>query len=272
MLYREYRPAAALRSVVERLWWLEGPADAIGAAPIPPDGHAEIIVHAGDPFVEHRDDGTTCVQDRVLLAGQATRAVRVRPSGFARVAGVRLRPDGAHALSRQAQDALTDRIVDLRDVHASLARRLRDDVLARDTGEEIIASLEQALLDVMAPAPAVSPVRVALDYAHVRRGLVRVPALADHVGLSVRQLERLFGARVGLTPKVYLRIMRFQEVLRTLQGGVGPTTWADLAVVHGYYDQAHFIRDFKAFVGSAPGTCQISDDSLTAVFSAIRRA
>jgi AraC-like DNA-binding protein len=271
VIYREFRPSAALRSVVDRLWWLEGPADALGAEPIPPDGHAEIIVHGGDPFVEHRDDGTTHVQDRVLLAGQITRAVRVTPRGFARVVGVRLRPDGAHAVCGVPQHELTDRIVDLRDVHALLARRLRDDVLAHDSAETMIASLERTLCDAIAPPPSISAVRVAIAYAHERRGLVRVPALADHVGLSVRQLERLFVERVGLAPKLYLRILRFQAVLRTLRRQGGPTVWADLAVAHGYYDQAHFIRDFKVFVGRAPSACQITDDSLTALFSAIRR-
>jgi hypothetical protein len=65
---------------VERLWWLEGPAEAIAAEPIPPDGHTEIIVHGGDPFAELGPHGKL-VQDRVLIAGQTTRAVRLVPCG-----------------------------------------------------------------------------------------------------------------------------------------------------------------------------------------------
>ncbi len=114
--------------------------------------------------------------------------------------------------------------------------------------------------------------RLAIAYAHQRRGLVRVPELARHVGVSPRQLERVFAERVGVTPKNYLRVMRFQEVLRTLRGGVRSTAWAEVATSHGYYDQAHFIRDFKMFVGVTPGAWHISDESLTAVFSALRRA
>jgi AraC-like DNA-binding protein len=271
MIYRECRPSPALRSLVERLWWLEGPAEAIGVEPIPPDGHAEIIVHAGDPFVERRDDDTLHVQERVLLAGQITRAVRLAPRGVARVVGARLRPDGAHRLLGARQDALTNQIVDLRDVHRALARRLRDDVTGREAGPDMIDALDRALRDIAPAAEPMSSARLAIAYAQRRRGLVRVPELAHYVGLSVRQLERVFAERVGLTPKIHLRIIRFQEVLRTLRGGQRRESWADLAAAHGYYDQAHFIRDFKRFVGVSPSAWHISHESLTALFSAMRR-
>lgn len=271
MIYREFHPPPALRSVVERLWWLEGVASDIGAEPIPPDGHAEIIVHAGDPFVEQREDGSTYLQDRVLLAGQMTRGVRLASSGVTRVVGARLRPDGAYLLLGAPQDALTNRIADLRDLHRGLARRLADDCTGRDGGEEMVRTLQQALIDLAPPADHESPARQAIAHAHRRHGLVKVPALARHVGLSTRQLERLFAERVGLTPKKYLRIIRFQEVLRSLREGARSTTWAEVAASHGYYDQAHFIRDFKTFVGIAPSAWQISDESLTAVFSALGR-
>lgn len=99
-----------------------------------------------------------------------------------------------------------------------------------------------------------------------------MPDLAARVGLSVRQLERVFGEHVGLTPKVYLRILRFQQVLAALREGGRSTSWAELAISHGYYDQSHFIGDFTRFVGVAPGAANISHESLTAVFSAIRRS
>ncbi len=271
MIYREFQPSAALRAIVERFWWLEGSAGDIGAEPIAPDGHAEIIVHGGDRFVEVRADETRHVQDRVLLAGQMTRAVWLAPSGFARAVGARLRPDGAHLLFGARQDGLTNHIVNLGDVHRGLARRLTEDVSGRESGEEMVRALDCALSGITPRAAHISAARTATTHAHRRRGLVRVPELARHAGLSTRQLERVFAEQIGVTPKHYLRIIRFQEVLRTLRSGVGATTWADVATSHGYYDQAHFIRDFKTFLGIAPSAWQINDESLTAVFSAIRR-
>lgn len=270
MIYREYRPSPALRAIVDRFWWLEGSSEEIGSEPIAPDGHAEIIVHAGDPFHEQRPDGTVHVQDRVLLAGQATRAVRVAARGTARVAGARLRPDGAYRLFGIPQDALTNQIARLHDVHRDLGRRLADDVAGRDEGRATIAVFDRALRQIVPALETSSVAQAALACASQRRGLVRVPELARHAGLGVRHLERLFGQQVGLTPKTYLRILRFQEVLRAVRSGDGRTKWVDLALAHGYYDQAHFIRDCQTFLGDAPGALDIAGDSLTALFGARR--
>ncbi len=272
MIYREFRPSPALRPIVERLWWLEGPAEMIGGEPIPPDGHAEIIVHGGDPFASVAADGASTVQERVMLAGQATRAVHVAPRGYARMVGARLSASGAHALFRLPQSELTDQIADLHVVDRALARRLRDDVASRESGEEMVAALDRALASAMPSArPAPSPAARATALARARRGLMRVGDLASHLDLSARQIERVFRDEVGISPKLFLRIVRFQEVLGAIRGGAGETGWAEVAAGHGFYDQAHFIRDFKTFAGRPPGSWHVGDASLASIFSALGR-
>jgi AraC-like DNA-binding protein len=273
VIYREFDASPALRPFVERLWWLEGPAETIAAEPIPPDGRTEIIVHGGDPFAQVDDAGAIRVQERVLFAGQLTRAVRLRPRGHARVIGAHLRPHAAHALFGVPQRDITDSIVDLRNVHRRLARRLRDDVAGRDSGEAMIAALSSAL---EAQAEAARPrmagaTAAAVTIATRRKGLVQVADLAGAVGLSARQVERLFDERVGISPKFFLRVVRFQEVLRGIRQETNATTWAVRAAEHGFYDQAHFIRDFKTFVGESPGAWHVGEESLAAIFSALRR-
>jgi len=271
MIYRERLPSPGLRDFVERLWWLEGDADEIVAEPIPPDGHAEIMVHAGEPFLETVAGGGTRRQERVLLAGQATRAVRVAPSGFARVAGARLRPDAAHALFGCPQWELTDRVADLRDVAPALGRALRDDVAGRESGEEMLEALDAALsASTSRIRRAERPVSPALLLAAERGGLVRVDDLARLMGVTPRQTERLFRERVGLSPKLFLRIVRFQRALAAMRAR-RRTAWADLAVALGFYDQSHLIRDFRRFAGGAPGAWSPPEESLAAVFSPVRR-
>ncbi|HEX4440639.1 MAG TPA: helix-turn-helix domain-containing protein [Thermoanaerobaculia bacterium] len=271
MIYRERLPSPELRELVERLWWLEGEAEEIVAEPIPPDGHAEIVVHAGEPFRETERGGGEPRQERVLLAGQTTRAVRVAPTGFARVAGARLRPDAAHALFGCPQWELTDRVADLRDVAPALARTLRDDVAGRERGEEMLSGLDAALsASASRLRRAERPVSPALRLAAERGGLVRVDDLARRMGVTPRQTERLFRERVGLSPKLFLRIVRFQRALSAIRAR-RRTAWADLAVALGFYDQSHLIRDFRGFAGGAPAAWSPSDESLAAVFSAVRR-
>ncbi len=75
--------------------------------------------------------------------------------------------------------------------------------------------------------------------------------LTERLGLSPKRFIQLFSQQVGLTPKVYCRVQRFQRVLQTVQLQQ-QVDWADVAAGCGYYDQAHFIRDFRAFSGFNP--------------------
>ena len=271
MTYLEFAPSLPLRGIVDRIWFLEAPGEALGADPIPPDGHTEIIVHAGVPFLELTGGGSPRAQDRVLLAGQTTRAVDVRPGGYARMVGARLRPDGARRLFPLPQRELTDGIHALGQIDRRLARRLADDVADRPSPAAMAAALDAALVAALPAHAAASPASAAVSLALARRGLVRVDDLAAHAGVGARQLERLFQSEVGLSPKMLLRVTRFQQVLRALREGTSHSRWAAVAADCGFYDQSHFIRDFKSFVGMAPSAWRVDATSLVALFSAIRR-
>ena len=75
--------------------------------------------------------------------------------------------------------------------------------------------------------------------------------LADQSGLSVKAFSARFAAHVGVTPKLYARIDRFRGVLAQVASGRA-VSWTQLALDLGYYDQSHFVRDFRAFTGLAP--------------------
>jgi AraC-like DNA-binding protein len=162
--------------------------------------------------------------------------------------------------------------VDLRSVDARLAGTLRREVAAREVGEEMIAALERVLAAHAGDEADTSPAATAVTRALALKGLIDVSDLACAAGVSPRQLERLFRDRVGIPPKLFLRIVRFQEVLRATRTGAPDAGWAAFASEHGFYDQAHFINDFKAFLGRTPGDWNIDGDSLAAIFSAVRRA
>jgi AraC-like DNA-binding protein len=78
-----------------------------------------------------------------------------------------------------------------------------------------------------------------------------VAQVTDCVGLSARRFIELFHRQVGLTPKTFSRVRRFQRVLRAVHGR-REIDWAQVALENGYYDQAHFIHDFQGFSGSTP--------------------
>jgi AraC-like DNA-binding protein len=277
VFYCEYAPSPRLRPFVERLWVLEMPAGMATVDPVLPDGHAEIIVHCGDPFREQLSNGELRTQGRVLLAAQSQRAVRLSPGGSSLIVGARLRYDGGSAMFRMPQHELTDRIVDVKTVDPHLARRLADHVAGHgssdrdpDRHRNLAGALDEVLVSRAADGNATSLAGHAAAFAHHRRGLIRVDGLAQYAGVTERQLQRLFLRDIGLSPKQFLRTIRFQEILRALQGGT-PTRWTDLALRFGFYDQAHFINDFKTFTGETPTQWHFAEDSLTAIFSAQNR-
>ena len=113
-------------------------------------------------------------------------------------------------------------------------------------------SCDQRLLELTANAVRLS-------------GRITIDRLANSAGISSRQLERRFLTDVGLGPKLFCRILRFQEVFRAVAGN--PAGWAALAVDCGYYDQAHLIRDFQEFAHQTPAVLLAQSGGLTEAFT-----
>ncbi len=273
MRYEERLPGSRLRSLVDRFWALETlDTDPAMPSPVLPDGHVEVMLHLGAPFAEVGPDGVDHTQATVLLGAQMTAAARLVTRPSALVVGARLRPYAAALLTGVPQHQLTGHIHDLAAVDRSLALKLSQHLAGRHDVWDAMNAFEVVLFAAFAarietsallPTPALMH---AVSVATTAHGLVRVDELASVARVTPRQLERQFALHVGLSPKRFLRILRFQHVIGALREPA-PSNWPDLAVQHGFYDQAHFINDFRSFTGETPGAWEIDDESLTAVFA-----
>jgi AraC-like DNA-binding protein len=252
--YRAFAPGPLLAPFVECLWRYRDPAAAGGATEaVLPDGCIELIIHVGAPFRERSESGRATGQPRALVAGQLTRRLLLEPAGPVETWAVRFRPAGAFRFFRPPLELLTDRTAALDDlVGARLERELCERMAAAGGDLERARVLRGWLLD-RTPRDVDSdrPIERAVGGILARAGAVRIDRLASEAGMSDRQLERRFLARVGLTPKALCRIVRFQNVLRLLPPDRRPA-WADLALEGGYSDQAHLIREFRSLSGATP--------------------
>jgi AraC-like DNA-binding protein len=212
-----------------------------------PDGASELILNFAEPF-ESFSEGEWRKQPVSFLTGQITGVLRLRSAGLSRILGVRFLPHGAGKALGFPMTEVRDSIVPVAELSTGLARELSradgfERVEAALIGWKQRAGREDRLVDA-----AVRELESGATAEDVAAG----------AGISRRQLERRFSNLVGLTPKHFQRMRRFQRVFQVMEGDA--RGWADAAISCGYYDQAHLIRDFKEFSGETPSVLLASDE------------
>jgi AraC-like DNA-binding protein len=267
--YVQSAPPPALADFVTCLWGLESSVGGTAAVErsvqrILPDGRAEIIFHLADPF---REVDTGVTQVPALTAGQLTRAISVRPGGRVRTVAIRLTPAGARAVLATPHHLLTDTVTPLDAVNRRLAVRLSSVLSDTAPLESVLDALAGALgMEPLCPPRAEA--MAAVRFVDERAGLLTVDDVCAGAGRSPRTLERIFLDLAGVPPRLYLRLVRFRHAVREAEAKMS-RRWTDVALACGYYDHAHFTRDFRSFAGCAPSAWLDSNErDLTTWFCA----
>jgi AraC-like DNA-binding protein len=241
--FQVMRPSPALARYVHCYWTLSGCAS-MEPQTIFPDGRMEVVFQLDDPFHRVHEDGTRVTQSKCLLVGQMPHPVTIAPTGKVRSIGVRFRPHGAQAFLRFPLDEVASQLLPLEDIWGAFAREVLNRV---EDAHDPILQIESLLLAMLRPVESDAILDGTLDAILRSNGAAQVEDLASHAGISRRQLERVFLRRVGIGPKLFSRIVRFQHLLRAPQHD-----WAVMAADSGYFDQAHLIHDFREFTGQTP--------------------
>lgn len=181
------------------------------------------------------------------------------------VAGLKFTATGFHRLFRVDASRLTDRIMPLDDIDARLAAALRRALAPVQHADEAAEIMQDALAEKRSAGPA--PGLAATAAGHIERtaGRLDVAELAETCAASPRHLRRVFSREVGVSPKAYAKIVQLNTVVAALRTGEAGAVH-DLALAHGYYDQAHFARDFSRLVGSNPGAFLASREAFLEMF------
>jgi len=245
--YREVRPCPALAPYVQCHWCMTASAAPSFLNRICPDGCADIIIDlAASLPAGGRLDGR-----RTFAVGTMRRASRIPLAGRIHLQGVRFRPGAAECFFRVPMHELTDRMIPLLDLWGGAAG-LESGVEEAPTALDRITRVEELLLVRLGRAPDPAPaVRHAIGFIARTTGQRPVRDLERVVGLGGRHLERRFRDAVGISPKLFSRVVRFRRALAFLRQP-GRFSWSRLAVDAGYYDQAHLIREVKTLAGITP--------------------
>lgn len=275
MRYEEFHPPEPLSKLVKCVWIMESTAGGSDKHErIVPDGCTEIVFNLADPFEQLCADGSRERQPLTLLVGQMQRPVLIGPTGRVHLLGIRFWPAGAHPLLRIPQNEIANQVLNLDCVLGGFARELQSRIAEANSVTErmrvVHAALCERLNDVRNEDRAVF---AATRFILRTGGRLSIRELAFRIGINPRTLDRRFNECVGVSPKSLSRIVRFQQVLRMVQANAiewetGAQDWARVAVECGYYDQPHFIREFKTFAGKEPTSYFAEENAMSDHFTA----
>lgn len=245
-----YTPSAPLSAFVANLWALNDARS--GRERIVPSGTLELVVNlAEDAFsIYDAPPRTRCRRySGALVSGAYDRPFIVDAAAHASIIGVHFRAGGAHPFLGLPPGELASTHIDLEILWGSGARELRDRLRLAPTPARRFRILEGALMARLAGRPSR---HVTLDAALSRLSSgASVRALVAELGVSHRHFIEVFHAQVGMTPKVFSRVQRFQRASARARRHGSPD-WAAVAAECGYCDQSHLIHDFNAFAGVSP--------------------
>lgn len=254
LFFEEHRPHPALRSLIRCYWTL--------AMPAPRAAHEEhrfladavqFAFNLADPIEQVGTDSGPLTSHRSYIYGPMTTPMRIRTLGRMEVLGVCFRPGRAYPFIPYPTRELTNRCVKTDDISNSEVLQIVERMLMDcHTPEERIDILDLHFIHHLTTDVSNDFfTAAAVDRIETKRGQVNINGLAKSVGWSIRQLERRFKERVGMSPKQLCRNVRFKCAFQHLASS-RRHRFASTAINCGYYDQSHMIRDFKHYTGTSP--------------------
>jgi len=248
-------PSGPLARFVDCFWYYMSPPRPFKKERMMPHGAGTLIFNLAEDQVRSYHGNDLAIVQRLpgaALTAPQSHSFVIDTDEQSHVMGVEFHPGGTWPFFSPAGDELINRHVSLRDLWGARTEGLRAQLLEAPTPRAKFALLENALLSWAARPIDLEPcVEYAVRALSASPQVQTIAVLGRRMNVSARKFSRLFTQQVGLKPKTFARVQRFQRVLT--QVGLGrEIDWAGVVAQCGYYDQAHFIHDFRAFSGFTP--------------------
>ncbi|MGD1919201.1 MAG: helix-turn-helix domain-containing protein, partial [Pleurocapsa sp.] len=214
-----------------------------------PASELQMIFHYKTPFREVDKRDRHLIQPRSLICGQQTEYKDIVSSDSIGMLAVVFYPYALRAFLPNLVSEFTDRSISLNDLFPAETNILEERIIEANSVRSRILLIENFLLKRLTILNSFSITKEAVNIITKVNGQITVGEMANKLNLSKRQLERIFLADVGISPKKLGRIIRFNTSIK-LFSLVEPLT--ALAYEAGYFDQSHLVRDFREFSGLSP--------------------
>lgn len=256
MLHKLHFPQFPLSQFVENIWYVESSDPGYPREKILPDGAIELIIDLDSrpkKIFESETSERFRLCRKAWISGERTRYLVIGTENSAMI-GIRFRAGGAYPFFRFPISELSEAVTDLDLIWGGLVSEIRDQLLELKSPEEKIVALESFLLR---QAKRQLELNRAISYAvsclQQSPQFLAIRDLANTIGITQKHLISQFERIVGLRPKSFARVCKFQRVVNLIEQQK-EIDWTRIANDCGYYDQAHFIKEFQAFSGLNPST------------------
>lgn len=253
MTNQTLEPAQDLSTLVKCYWTLEAPKEATPEKnTIVPDGCMKMIFHYGAPYRHYDKNGDSELLPRSFVIGQLTQPYEVEPTGATGTFFVCFHPNGFLPFASLPIKDMENTAVPLDKLFGEDGAVVAQQILTASSTAERITIIEAFLLRRLIDTEAYDRIVTStVETILTANGQLSVNELSEKNKVSRRQLSRKFASDIGLSPKQLSKTIRLQATLKTLLANKA-TKLTDLAYENEFYDQAHFIKDFKEFTGLTP--------------------
>ena len=254
MDYHTFKPHPDFESFIKCYWTLKVPADPIAEKQrILPDGCVELIFTLGDDIKRYISEDHFIIQPRAMVLGQISEPFFIQPTGAVDTFAARFYPSGFAPFTEMSINDFANNETPITSVfEEQIAKNLADSIVNATSTEERIQIVEEFLSAQMRDADVIDSIlKSTIDTILLTKGRVAINEILKDELPRRRQLERKFSQRVGISPKQLGKIIRLQETLKMLLNRSADNL-TEIAYENEYFDQSHFIKDFKEFTGVNP--------------------
>ena len=253
MNYQTYQPHQNLSAFVKFYWTLEVPYDPNHQKQkIIPDGCIEMTFNFKDKIKRYISDDEYLIQSNAMIMGQRTTSFFIEPIGDVDTFAVCFYPYGFTNFSDLPLHELVDTEIPIEEiVGENVGKQLEAAMINASSTQARIEIIERFLLErLQSPTTIENIVKETVDKMVAANGNNSIAQLLNEKGAQRRKLERDFRKQIGLSPKQLGKVMRLQTALNLLLNE--PESLTNIAYESDYFDQSHFIKDFKEFIGITP--------------------
>jgi AraC-like DNA-binding protein len=265
MLYAQKKPDTRLNPIIKRFWMADSRDDrTVHQQKIIPDGYPEIIFHYGDPY-RIKINAQWKIQSRYLLAGQMTHFFYLRNTGKTGMFAITLQPWALKKLFSLNMTRLVDQVLPIDRPLVKLLLQVKNIAVSSMHFDEKTSAVEKWFYQYLKNINTTyTKGEKAAEILLIEKGKITVQEILKRVDISEKSLERYFRSNIGLTPKFYSRIIRMSHIFSLVNEN--NINWSEVAFLTGFYDQSHFIKNFKEFTGEEPSNYGFDEKNMANFF------